>query len=103
MAIIGLLRRANQRRSGMRHQPMVLLALVLASFGVIAARLIWLQLIEGSRYRELADENRIRLVPRPPIRGRLLDRDGEVLASSRLAHNLYVLPRLVNHRQWPPL
>ena len=55
MAIIGLLRRANQRRSGMRHQPMVLLALVLASFGVIAARLIWLQLIEGSRYRELAD------------------------------------------------
>ena len=48
------------------------------------------------RYRQLADENRIRLVPRSPTRGRLLDRKGRVLASSKLTYSLYVEPRLVD-------
>ncbi|HGY5551390.1 MAG TPA: penicillin-binding protein 2, partial [Prochlorococcus sp.] len=97
------LRSANHRHSGLGQQPKVLLALVLLFCGAMVARLSWLQLIQGARYRELADENRIRVVPRSPIRGRLLDRKGRELASSKLSYNLYLYPRLVNDANWPAL
>ena len=87
----------------MRQQPLVLLGLVLLFCSAMVARLVWLQVLEGPRYRELADENRIRLVPRSPTRGRLLDRKGRVLASSKLTYSLYIEPRLVDDAGWPQL
>ena len=88
--------RDAQRQSGLRQQPLVLFGLVLLFCSAMVARLVWLQVLEGPRYRQLADENRIRLVPRSPTRGRLLDRKGRVLASSKLTYSLYVEPRLVD-------
>ncbi|MGC6482921.1 MAG: penicillin-binding protein 2 [Synechococcus sp.] len=95
--------REGYRQSGLKQQPLVLLGLVLLFSGAMLARLTWLQVLEGERYRALADENRIRLVPRSPIRGRLLDREGRVLASSKLNYSLYLEPRLVDDTSWPPL
>ena len=91
------------RQTGLRQQPLLLLVVVLMFCGAMVARLVWMQLLEGPRFRELADENRIRLVPRSPIRGRLLDRKGRVLASSKLTYSLYLEPRLVSEQQWPEL
>ena len=96
-------RSAQQRQTGLRQQPLVLLVLVLLLCSAMVSRLIWMQLLEGSRFRELADENRIRLVPRSPIRGRLLDRKGRVLATSKLTYSLYLEPRLVSDDDWPDL
>ena len=96
-------RSAQQRQSGLRQQPLVLLLLVLLFCSAMVSRLVWMQLLEGSRFRELADENRIRLVPRSPIRGRLLDRKGRVLATSKLTYSLYLEPRLVSDDDWPDL
>jgi penicillin-binding protein 2 len=87
----------------MQQQPAILLALVVLFASAMAARLAWLQLVQGSENRARADENRIRLVPRQPMRGRILDRNGRVLVSSRLTYNLYIQPRLVSSAQWPPL
>ena len=95
--------RDAQRQSGLRQQPLVLFGLVLLFCSAMVARLVWLQVLEGPRYRQLADENRIRLVPRSPTRGRLLDRKGRVLASSKLTYSLYVEPRLVDDAAWPEL
>ncbi|MFL0789986.1 MAG: penicillin-binding protein 2 [Prochlorococcus sp.] len=103
MTDLGKIGRASQRHAGLRQQPLLLLALVLLFSAAMTARLAWLQLIQGARYRELADENRIRLVPRSPIRGRLLDRKGRVLASSKLTYSLYLEPRLVVDASWPQL
>ena len=103
MARSGLSQRDGQRQSGLRQQPLVLLAFVLLVSAAMVSRLVWLQVLEGKRYRELADENRIRLVPRSPTRGRLLDRKGRVLASSKLTYSLYVEPRLVDDASWPDL
>ena len=96
-------RSAQQRQTGLRQQPLVLLLLVLMFCSAMVSRLVWMQLLEGSRFRELADENRIRLVPRSPIRGRLLDRKGRVLATSKLTYSLYLEPRLVSDDDWPDL
>jgi penicillin-binding protein 2 len=84
-------------------QAAVLLLLVLAFSGAMLARLGWLQLLHGQDYRAMADENRIRLIPRDPVRGRLLDRHGRVLATSRLTYGLSIQPRLVDDKQWPRL
>jgi len=87
----------------MQQQPAILLALVILLASAMAARLVWLQLVQGAENRARADENRIRLVPRQPMRGRILDRNGRVLVSSRLTYNLYIQPREVSQAQWPPL
>ena len=94
---------SQQRQTGLRQQPLVLLVVVLLFCSAMVARLVWMQLLEGARFRELADENRIRLVPRSPIRGRLLDRQGRVLATSKLSYTLFVEPRLVSDSAWPGL
>ena len=91
------------RQAGMRHQPAWLLGLVLLVAAAMGARLAWLQLVQGAENRLLADQNRIRLVPRHPMRGRLLDRNGEVLATNRLTHNLYLRPLVVTEERWQKL
>lgn len=93
----------SSRHTGIGSQQTVLLLVVLLFSGAIVSRLAWLQLLHGREYRAMADENRIRLIPRDPIRGRLLDRDGRVLATNRLTYKLYVQPRLLGPGNWPPL
>ena len=87
----------------MGQQPVLLLFVVLVVSGAMVARLAWLQLVQGGENKARADENRIRLMPRNPIRGRILDRHGDVLASSRLTYNLYLQPRQVSDTHWPAL
>jgi penicillin-binding protein 2 len=79
---------ASQRHSGMQQQPAILLAVMVVFAVAMGVRLAWLQLLHGQENRTRADENRIRLVPRNPMRGRILDRNGRVLVSSRLTYNL---------------
>jgi len=93
----------SSRQTGVGSQSAVLLLVVLLFSGAIAARLAWLQLLHGPEYKAMADENRIRLIPRDPVRGRLLDRNGRVLATNRLTYQLYLQPRLVEERDWPAL
>jgi penicillin-binding protein 2 len=91
------------RRTGLAQQGAWLMALVLLCGGAIVARLAWLQVLHGAEFRVMADENRIRLIPRHPIRGRLLDRHGRVLATNRLTYTLTVQPRLVKEGRWTGL
>ncbi len=70
-------------------------------FGGIGSRLAYLQLAEGVRNRQLAENNRIRLIPKPPVRGNIFDRKGRVLASSRLSYAVYVWPVALKQAQWP--
>ena len=98
-----MLSAGGHRHSGMQQQPAVLLTLVVLLASAMVLRLGWLQLVQGQENRARADENRIRLVPRHPMRGRILDRNGQVLVSSRLTYNLYVQPRQVPNAQWPAL
>ncbi len=91
----------NNQKTGVSKQPIVLIALVIVCFGSMVGRLFWLQIVQGSFYRKLSDENRIRLVSREPPRGRLLDLNGKILADSRFTYTLSIQPRLVSQEQWP--
>jgi penicillin-binding protein 2 len=93
----------GHRHSGMQQQPAILLGLVVLFAAAMVGRLGWLQLLHGQENRARADENRIRLLARNPVRGRILDRHGQVLVSSRLTYSLYLQPKLVNDQSWPAL
>ncbi len=48
----------------------------------------------------MSDENRIRLIPSQPIRGRILDNNGNVLADSRVQYSLIIKPQSINVSNW---
>lgn len=84
---------------GLRPAILFLLG-VLVLIGLLGGRLFYLQLIEGDRNQQLAENNRIRLIAKPPERGRLFDRKGNIFASSRLAHVVYLWPIAQPKEKW---
>src|SRR5436853_2449194 len=58
-------------------------ALVLVLLGVLSVRLYLLQIVNGPRYAEIAENQRIRLLPIPAPRGVIFDRNGKLLVDSR--------------------
>jgi penicillin-binding protein 2 len=69
--------------------------LLIILFLVLFARVFELQIVKGSYYRSLSDNNRIRRVEITPPRGRILARGGEVLAD-----NLEVPKRIIFDSQF---
>ncbi len=80
-----------------RFRARVLLAglAVLLAFGLLAARLAWLQMVRHDELSMLAESNRTAIVPVTPNRGLILDRNGVVLASNYSAYTLEVTPSKV--------
>ena len=48
----------------------------------------------------MSDENRIRLIASQPIRGRILDKNGYVLADSRVKYSLIIKPQSIKESSW---
>lgn len=95
------IQQGTSRTVGKGFQALVLmLGITLLLFGGLGSRLVYLQLIEGSHNRQLADENRIRLIPKQPERGKVLDRKGRLLASSRLSHAVFIWPLAKKKAKW---
>ncbi|MCC6640144.1 MAG: penicillin-binding protein 2 [Deltaproteobacteria bacterium] len=66
--------------------------LIFAVFAVFVGRLAQLQIVEGAELRMRSEQNSIRTVRLDAPRGRILDREGRVLASTRPAFDLEVMP-----------
>jgi penicillin-binding protein 2 len=74
--------------------------LAILMLGAVGARLWYLQIVEGSKFRERAENNRIRIVPKPPVRGNIFDQKGKILATTRLSHVAYLWPRIQQQENW---
>ena len=73
-------------------------------FAVIAGRLFQLQILEGDEFRNIAVENIVRRITLATTRGRIVDRNGRILADSRGSYNLYVVPQKLDMvTAWPRL
>ncbi len=68
---------------------------VLIAFGALFARFVYLQVIQRDYYLTKAEDNRISIVPIPPNRGLILDRNGVVLARNYSAYTLEIMPAKV--------
>jgi penicillin-binding protein 2 len=68
---------------------------VLIAFGILAARFIYLQVLKHDVYASKAEDNRISIVPVPPNRGLIVDRNGIVVARNYSGYTLEIYPRRV--------
>lgn len=57
--------------------------MLVAAFVALFSRLWFLQVLAADQYRDLAKNNRVRLLHSEPERGRILDRNGEVIVENR--------------------
>jgi penicillin-binding protein 2 len=69
------------------------------AFAVLVSRLWFLQILNGPSYRDQSDHNRIRLQDAPPSRGKIFDRNGELLVDNRPSYNLYIIPEEIQDRE----
>ncbi|MUL37603.1 penicillin-binding protein 2 [Gloeocapsopsis dulcis] len=83
-----------------RRALAIVLMITILIFGGLGSRLAYLQLIEGEHLQQLAERNRIRVIPKQPERGNIFDRNGKVLASSRLSHAVYIWPQAPKNDTW---
>ncbi len=75
-----------------RSRVFVISLVVLASFTLLVARLVYLQVVRHEDLRAQAESNRTSIVPIVPNRGLILDRNGIVLASNYSAYTLEITP-----------
>ncbi|HZE19582.1 MAG TPA: hypothetical protein VE402_05625, partial [Candidatus Angelobacter sp.] len=67
---------------GWQRRERTLTFAVVGIFALVILRLFVLQVLEGSKYRELSEENRIRVEVLVAPRGEIRDRKGRLLADS---------------------
>src|SRR3954464_14446840 len=70
---------------------------VLIAFGLLAARFLWLQVLQHDVYQAKAEDNRISIVPVTPNRGLIVDRNGVVIARNYSGYTLEIFPRRVKN------
>jgi len=77
---------------GVRRKIKFFVFLVILSFLVLLLRVWYLQVLKGSDFMGLSENNRVRLISLPSYRGEITDRNGMTLASIRPSFNLYITP-----------
>src|SRR5688572_21126618 len=91
---VGLRRSAfPERRDSGQRRVMVMSAIVCVALIAIVCQLWYLQVLEGGRFQEASDKNRIRIRPIAAPRGILFDRTGAPLVDNRPAFTLSLIPR----------
>ncbi len=72
---------------------------ILLLTGVLIANLYNVQIVRFDDYQTRSNENRIKLVPIPPSRGIIYDRNGTPLALNRTIYQLEMMPEKVDNVQ----
>lgn len=70
-----------------------------ALLAVLGHRLHELQIVEQENYAFLSDNNRLSVQPLAPVRGKILDRHGQVLAANRDENALFIIPDLAGNTE----
>lgn len=66
------------------------------AIGMLLARLVQLQIVDHDHFTTLSKDNRVKLLPLPPTRGLIYDRNGILLAQNRPAYSLEITPEQVD-------
>lgn len=90
-----VIKNLKQELARFRLRLVAAAAFVLFCFGLLVARLVFLQVIQHDSLSDRAEANRVTVVPIVPNRGLIKDRNGIVLASNYSAYTLEVTPSKV--------
>jgi penicillin-binding protein 2 len=86
------MRSASPARRDRERRFAALVALTLAGFALIVLGLLRLQVADHEHYRQLSEENRVRLEVLRAPRGAIFDRNGDLLADSYPSFNIVFRP-----------
>ena len=70
-----------------------------SGFWLLVLVLFFYQIINGGYYRQRAQNNYVRLIPIPAIRGSIFDRNGNLLAYDRAIFNISVIPHQIKNKK----
>jgi penicillin-binding protein 2 len=83
----------DRTQKGLERRLRTFQIIALALFVVLAGRLWQLQVMRGDYFKGRAAANRIALLPISAPRGLIVDRNGEMLATSRMAYTVSAMPQ----------
>jgi cell division protein FtsI (penicillin-binding protein 3) len=78
-----------------RLRLFIVKAVFVGLFVIVAGRLVMIQAVESSRYREAARKQYEARVVLPAVRGSIYDRDGNILASTSAFVSFSANPQIV--------
>ena len=61
--------------------------------GLLVGRLGWLAIAQNEKYQLLSESNRVQLIPVPPRRGWLIDRNGKPIAINKASFRVDIIPQ----------
>src|SRR5210317_955708 len=71
----------------------IIAAVVIALLVILLiSRLAWLQIFHQEHYKTLSENNRVNILPIPPTRGLIYDRNGVLLAQNLPSFTLELVP-----------
>lgn len=73
-------------------RALVALVCVGILLGVVVIRLVYLQIISHEHFSTLSEKNRVNIVPVPPTRGLIFDRNGVLMAQNVPSFSLDIIP-----------
>ena len=82
-----------QFKFAFRQRLSFLLFLIIVTFIILIIKFFYLQIIQFNTYSSLAKNNSVKIIPIAPIRGQILDRNGEILAANKLIYTLELDPK----------
>ncbi|XKE44058.1 penicillin-binding protein 2 [Halomonas organivorans] len=90
------LKNPEQELRVFRLRALLAIVVVLALTGLLAGRLVYLQIVQHEVYSTRSEKNRVRVEPLPPTRGLIYDRNGVLLAENRPTYNLTLVRERVD-------
>jgi penicillin-binding protein 2 len=88
------IRLTNAHQSITFSRRMMLLSGAEAAIGaVLIGRLGWLAVAQNEKYQLLSESNRVQLIPVPPRRGWLIDRNGRPIAINKASFRVDIIPQ----------
>lgn len=79
------------------NRLLALVVLFTALFFVLTIRLARLQLVQSEIYLRQSQTNRVRIVEKPPLRGLMYDRNGQLLVDNFPSYTLLAIPEMIDN------
>lgn len=86
------IKQANKKASIFNRRLFIAMLIIFTLAAVLILRLCYLQIIEQGTYISLSQQNQLTLLPIPPNRGTIYDRNGIVIAENLPVFSLEIIP-----------
>ncbi len=79
----------------LKNRILIALLAVIGLMAALVLRMVYLQVISHDHFKTLSENNRVKVVPAPPTRGLVYDRNGVILAQNQPSYSLELVTEAV--------